>query len=294
MVDRPSFGMRPCPGTFARVRVKCTRMAIPAATSARKNRRRGLSVVEVLAVCVVVAAVSFTVVRSGFREEVFLSEPALEEMESLKKYGPTRYSRDLEEWIIRDHFQDKRDGIFLDVGANHFRNDSNTYYLETALGWSGLAIDAVEEFAADYKLHRPRTQFVAMFASDRAGSVQLFVPEHNKLVASSDPDFIKKHGETGAARQVPATTLNDALAQAGIARLDFMSMDIELAEPKALAGFDIHRFKPALVCIEGHPEVRQQILEYFARHRYVLAGKYLRADVHNLYFQPAAEGPASR
>ncbi len=32
-------------------------------------------------------------------------------------------------------------------------------------------------------------------------------------------------------------------------------MDIELSEPKALAGFTIERFKPELVCIEAHPEV---------------------------------------
>ena len=63
-------------------------------------------------------------------------------------------------------------------------------------------------------------------------------------------------------------------------------MDIELSEPKALAGFTIERFKPELVCIEAHPEVRQQILDYFARHQYVVVAKYLRADDKNLYFTP--------
>ena len=69
--------------------------------------------------------------------------------------------------------------------------------------------------------------------------------------------------------------------QAGISRLDFMSMDIELSEPKALAGFDIDRFSPSLVCVEANPEVRQQILDYFARHHYTVIGKYLRADPKN-------------
>lgn len=68
-----------------------------------------------------------------------------------------------------------------------------------------------------------------------------------------------------------------------------MTMDIELAEPKALEGFDIERFKPALVCIESHPEVRQQLLDYFHQHGYVVVGKYLRVDPHNLYFKPATE-----
>jgi hypothetical protein len=40
------------------------------------------------------------------------------------------------------------------------------------------------------------------------------------------------------------------------------------------------------VCIEAQPLVRQQILNYFADHGYVLLGRYLRADTWNLYFAP--------
>jgi hypothetical protein len=92
---------------------------------------------------------------------------------------------------------------------------------------------------------------------------------------------------------VPTITLNDLLARERITRLDFMSMDIELAEPRALAGFDIERYMPALVCIESHSEVRQPILDYFARHHYVVAGKYLRMDTQNLYFVPIPPTPAA-
>ena len=62
-------------------------------------------------------------------------------------------------------------------------------------------------------------------------------------------------------------------------------MDIELSEPKALAGFDVGRYRPQLVCIEAQPETRQQILNYFMRHGYIVIGKYLRADPRTLYFQ---------
>src|SRR5262245_24911958 len=58
-----------------------------------------------------------------------------------KRYGPSRYSEDLEEWIIRDAFKDKTGGVFVDVGANHYRDRSNTYYLESKLDWSGVAVE---------------------------------------------------------------------------------------------------------------------------------------------------------
>ena len=87
-------------------------------------------------------------------------------------------------------------------------------------------------------------------------------------------------------RRVKTITLNDLLDQERIARIDFLSIDIELSEPKALAGFNVERYRPALVCIEAWQPVRQEILDYFAVHGYTVVGKYLRADFMNLYFTP--------
>ena len=252
-----------------------------AASEDLRRYKRRLSTIEVIALCVVVVVVTVASMAFLLPQP---RDPLLVELE--QRYGPEKTSRGEEEWIIRDYFNDRRDGVFLDVGASHYKEDSNTYFLETSLGWSGIAIDAIEEFAADYKTHRPRTRFVAMFASDVADrTVEFFVADKHP-VSSSDPEFIKRYGSASKSRQVPTTTLNVVLEQAAIQKLDLLSMDIELAEPKALAGFDIQRYRPELVCIEAHPEVRQQILEYFARNGYMIVGKYLRSDTTNLYFQP--------
>jgi FkbM family methyltransferase len=251
--------------------------------------RRRKYLVEGLVIALFVVALAFTLLvetRAAFARHAHFSQPAIRELSAYEKYGPDRASQFHEEWLIRDFFQDRRDGFFLDVGANHFRHNSTTHFLEVGLGWTGIAVEPLSEFAADYKVHRPRTRFVAAFASDVPDSrVKFFVPK-DKLVASSNQEFTARYGAAGAATEVPATTLTAILTEAGVHKIDFLSMDIELAEPKALAGFDIDRFRPALVCIEAHPEVRQQILDYFAAHRYVVVGKYLRADPHNLYFQP--------
>ena len=267
---------------------------------------RRFSLVEVLIVAGLVAATTMFVMLRVYatpvealpahgdgidvargEQTVFLFRSREELAPIEKRYGPAHYSRYVEEWAVRDYFQDRRAGVFLDVGAGHYRNDSNTYYLEKELGWSGLAVDALPEYAADYRAHRPRTTFTAMFASDADGSsVRLFEPAHDKRIASASEAFTVKKGERGAGREVPTATLRRLLDEAGVAKIDFLSMDIELAEPKALAGLDIARFRPELVCIEVHPEVRQQIFDYFARNGYVVVGRYLRIDPTNVYFQP--------
>jgi len=176
----------------------------------------------------------------------------------------------------------------VDVGSYDYKRFSNTYYLEQVLGWSGLAIDAQEEFAADYARYRPRTHFFSFFVSDSSNGVEsLFVPDHNRLVASSSKEFSDRYDASGKARKVRTITLNDLLARTGVTNIDFLTMDIELAEPKALAGFDIVRYRPRLVCVEAHPDIRQQLIDYFTERRYRVVGRYLRADPHNLWFAPA-------
>jgi len=67
-------------------------------------------------------------------------------------------------------------------------------------------------------------------------------------------------------------------------------MDIELGEPAALAGFDVARYRPALLCIEAHYPVQQQSRDHFARAGNVLVGKYAQADPLNDYFAPPGTG----
>lgn len=203
-------------------------------------------------------------------------------------YGEVHYSRGLEEPIIRDFFKDKRDGYFVDIGANHYRDDSNTYFLEKERGWSGVAVDALSEFAADWVKNRSRSQFFVAFVSDVADAKEtIFVPEKFLLVASANEEFTKMHDAPGKPREVPTITLDQLLERQKVQHVDLLNLDIELAEPKALAGFDIERWRPELVCVEAHQYVRQQILEYMQKHHYVLVGKYLRVDGMNLYFMPA-------
>jgi FkbM family methyltransferase len=214
-----------------------------------------------------------------------------EELAIAAKYGPTRYSEGPEEWIIRDFFGDRRDGFFVDVGANHYRTWSKTYYLERALGWRGLAIEPQREFAADYAVHRPRTKFLPFFVSDRSNEqATMYVLKGNRTVTSGHRSFVEQFGANPEEQTATTITLNDLFQAEGVQAIDFMNMDIELWEPKALAGLDLARYRPELICIEALPPVRQSILDYFTRNGYTILAKYLRADTENLYFTPLGSG----
>jgi FkbM family methyltransferase len=238
-----------------------------------------------LGVAALAGAAAFVVSRRVVRE--YPVQSAYEMSAFRERYGPDHFSEREEEWMIRDFFQDRRGGFFVDVGANHFKSASKTYYLESKLGWSGIAIEPQREFEAEYAKYRPRTKFLPFFVSDVSNeTARLYILKGMSQVASSDPAFVKRFGTPDEARDVPTITLTDLLTTERVPHVDFLSMDIELHEPQALKGFDIDRFKPSLVCVEGLLPVRQQILDYFARHGYVLVGKYMWVDLENMYFAP--------
>ena len=61
-------------------------------------------------------------------------------------------------------------------------------------------------------------------------------------------------------------------------------MDIEGSEPAALAGFDIEKYQPKLVCIEAAAANREILLAYFEKHSYQRIED--KRDTTNWYFTP--------
>ncbi len=199
------------------------------------------------------------------------------------------YSLASEELIIRDFFQDRRDGFFLDVGCARPIKESNTYYLERHLGWSGIGIDALPEFASAWLKKRPRSRFFNFLVSDHSDSVEPFfrAPELRGISSFQKPERDPAGMPVKVEElHVPTITLTKLLDGAGVAKVDFLSMDIEGAEPLALAGFEIERFKPELACVEAKPKNRDAIVGYFSKHGYERLNAYAKYDPVNYYFSP--------
>ena len=64
-------------------------------------------------------------------------------------------------------------GFFVDVGCNHPIHNSNSYYLEKRLCWTGVAIDGID-YAPLYKSARPNTVFINSLVSEKEGELDFF------------------------------------------------------------------------------------------------------------------------
>lgn len=204
------------------------------------------------------------------------------------KTGKVLYSQCSEELVIRDFFNDKRGGFFVDVGCSHYKDLSTTYYLEEKLGWKGIGIDALDEYAEDYKHFRPNTIFCNYIVADKSGgTMEIYVNFQQKSLSSIvyKPEPFT-HGETV---QVPKISLNDLLKKYHVKKIDFLSVDVEGAEPMVLAGFNIKKYRPELVCIEANKgtDIQKSIMDYFKKNDYEIIREYSTLDVgQNWYFRP--------
>ena len=200
-----------------------------------------------------------------------------------RAYGEPLYSQDDEETLIRAFFHDRHGGFFLDVGAGDPVRHSTSYYLEKHLGWTGIAVDAVAEYGEAYPQQRPNTRFFNYFVAAQSDtSHDFFVSEDRNFSSGTGSD---PRGGSYEKRNVTTTTLDDLLRRERASRIDFLSMDIEGAEPGALAGLDLGRWRPELACVEiSSPESGRAIAEFFA-----LAGcrevtAYRAVDAINRYY----------
>lgn len=170
-------------------------------------------------------------------------------------------------------------GVFVEVGAYDPVFQSQTLHLELT-GWNGLLVEPVPEFAEN--LRRARQADVVQCAcvapeAAASGRVALLERRGNSTIVF-DPRKVRPEDYV---LEVPAATLDSVLDGAGLSRIDFLSVDVEGAEPDVLRGVTLSRFQPSLVVVDDR--------ERFGETCSVLRGAnyhLVRRTGHNAWFVP--------
>jgi len=203
------------------------------------------------------------------------------------------YSYGNEELIIRDFFQDRQGLFFVDVGCAWPVKDSNTYYLEKHLGWMGIGIDALADYAAEWKEKRPRSKFFSCLVSSTSGeNIDFYKSEEtglssvNEWIADGKLLGIKLQNEK---KSTPTIALNDLFDREGISTINLLSIDVEGHELEVLAGLDLNRFAPELIVIEVLLFNREKAMRHLQQYGYHPIKRYEALDKINMYFTRATE-----
>ena len=185
--------------------------------------------------------------------------------------------------MVWDYFGKTREGVFLEAGANDPKELSQTYLLESQ-GWTGALVEPVPECCERLRAERPGSRVFqnALGAPDQRGMLRLSIPDGVTALASGLSAGAQP-GEGERVVEAEFITLNEVLAQAGIGRLDYLSLDLEGMELEALKGLDFKAHAPRLIVIEDR-------LDSLRLHRFLIHAGYklVKRNGSNNWYVPVA------
>jgi len=181
-------------------------------------------------------------------------------------------------------------GVFVEAGANHPIDWSQTYLLEQK-GWRGVLIEPNPELARLCRELRPASRVFDCALIEPGGpeKVRMRIPVRRGSAVAAIVNSTTTTESRDEIFDCPARTLDSVLAESGIERLDFFSIDLEGYEVKALQGFSWSRWRPKLLSIEDH-------CENLRTHRYVSSQGYRlvrRIGDNHWYVPKDSEVPVS-
>jgi len=159
-------------------------------------------------------------------------------------------SSQIESRRVWDFFNRRPQGVFVEVGANHPTQENQTWFLEQQ-GWSGVLVEPNPGLFQLLREQRPRSRAVhaAVGAPGQPGEVDLLLGL-NDLHSTLAP--VLGDPLSGQTVRVPLRTLDSILAETGVTRIDFLSVDVEGMELQVLQGLDFKKHAPELILIEEH------------------------------------------
>lgn len=171
----------------------------------------------------------------------------------------------------------KKGGYFVEFGAGNGVALSNTYYLETMHGWTGVVAEPNSTFIPMVKAART-CRVVDKCVYSRSGETIGFLPasmgEFSRIRHIVPMDSHEMFGSRVIAEEahvmVPTISLNDLLTEAEAPpQIDFLSVDTEGSELEILNTFDFNRWRFGAVCIEhNHTPLRDALYALMAANGY--------------------------
>ncbi|MDC0585617.1 FkbM family methyltransferase [Candidatus Pelagibacter sp.] len=184
------------------------------------------------------------------------------------------YSMDGEDLFIKNYFKEKKNGFYVDVGCYHPIHRNNTHLLHMQ-NWSGINVDT-SQFSIDFfNYMRPKDLNYHCAISDKNENIKLFYQKELSQLSTTEKSQAQNVFQGNIKeKEIMAFTLDEILNRDKYknSKIDFLDIDVEGADLKAIKGLSFDKFQPELVCIEIHEkEIKQsEIYQYLIDKKYEL------------------------
>lgn len=170
----------------------------------------------------------------------------------LRSFTFAQYAED----TLLYQLQPQREGFYIDVGAYHPWQGSNTYKLYLR-GWHGITVEPNPEVAAQFRRLRPRDVHLNLGVSESAGELAYHHFDDAKLNSFDGAQAGRMNCAVRKTTTVPCLPLSDIVARyAPGTRIDMLSIDCEGLDLEVLESLDWETTRPCVLVIEDFEQFR--------------------------------------
>ncbi len=162
------------------------------------------------------------------------------------------------------YFKNKKDGVFVEVGAHNGITLSNSYFFEKELGWKGLCVEPIPEVFEQLQKNRS-CYCIQGCVTDFTGPgdfLRVKCPEVEMLsglLSKLDPRHfarvkteIAQNSGSIEIMKVNCYFLNDLLDKFGFSHIDFLSLDTEGGEFEIISSIDYSKYTIDVITLEDN------------------------------------------
>jgi FkbM family methyltransferase len=173
----------------------------------------------------------------------------------------SQYKQD--QFLNENFFKNKKNGIFVDIGAYDGIEGSNSYFFEKHLEWKGLCVEPIpsvfnkliknrncfcEQVAAWKENDIKKFKIIEGYSEMLSGLIDSYEDEHKKRIDSEIEAFNQKSIEI----EIQCIDINLLLLKYDLYNIDFLSIDIEGSEIEILKKLDFSKFKIEYISVENN------------------------------------------
>lgn len=191
-----------------------------------------------------------------------------------------------DKFLNEKYFKNKKDGIFIDVGAHDGITGNNSYFFEKELGWKGICIEPLPVIYKKLKQNRDsinincavdvldgETEFIENkgWTEMLSGILKYYDKRH---FHRRDKEIKIRGGKTSIIN-VETLTLKTICDTHNIEKIDYLSIDVEGGELSVIQSIDFNKVFIDIIGFEdNYPDVSPIIIEYLQNNNYEFIQKH--------------------
>jgi len=173
------------------------------------------------------------------------------------------YSQTRQDFIVDQLFFKKKNGFFIDLGANDGISFSNSYFFEKYRNWEGICVEPIKEVYDKLKKNRnckvincaigektEKLTFTRVVGPSQmlSGLKKFRHPDHKKRTLKE----VELNGGEVIEEIVKCISFKEMMSKFDVKVIDYLSIDIEGGEFEVLKTIDLREFIIKIITVENN------------------------------------------